>query len=97
MKMKKWILAIVMLVFLLSSCMTLTHVVGAGGSSSDIVEAKQWYALWGLVPINEVSSKDMAGGAANYTITSQQKFVDVIISAFTGIVTVTVQSVSVQK
>ena len=97
MKKMKFFLATFMLALLLSSCMTLTHVVGTGGSSGDSVEQKQWYALWGLVPINEVNSKEMAGGAANYTITSQQKFVDVIISAFTGIVTVTVQNVSIQK
>jgi hypothetical protein len=55
------------------------------------------YALWGLVPINEVDSKAMAGGASNYTIKSKVKFVDYVISAFTSAVTINVQTVSVLK
>jgi PBP1b-binding outer membrane lipoprotein LpoB len=97
MKTKKSLLAIFLLAFLLSSCMTLTHVVGNGASSNVSTEKKQWYALWGLVPINTVDSKAMAGGATNYTIKSQETFIDLIISAFTGIVTVNVQTVSVTK
>jgi hypothetical protein len=97
MKTKKSFLAIFLLVFLLTSCMTLTHVVGSGGSSGVTTEKKQWYALWGLVPINTVDSKAMAGGASNYTIKSQVKFVDYVITVFTSIVTVDVQTVSVQK
>ncbi len=61
------------------------------------VEEKQWYALWGAVPINEVSSKQMAGGAENYTIITQRTFLDYIISAFTGSVSITVQTVRVKK
>jgi len=97
MKTRKSIFLVMVLAFLLSSCMALTHVVGTGGSSGTTTEKKQWYALWGLVPINEVNSKAMAEGAENYTIKSQEKFVDLVISAFTSIVTITVQSVSVQK
>jgi PBP1b-binding outer membrane lipoprotein LpoB len=97
MKAKKSFLAIILLVFLLSSCMTLTHVVGNGGSSGVATEQKQWYALWGLVPINQVDSKAMAGGATNYTIKSQVKFLDYVISAFTSIVTINLQTVSVTK
>ena len=97
MKAKKSFLAIILLVFLLSSCMTLTHVVGNGGSSGVATEQKQWYALWGLVPINQVDSKAMAGGATNYTIKSQVKFLDYVISAFTSIVTINLQTVSVMK
>ena len=97
MKTKKSFFGILLLVFLLSSCMTLNHVVGTGASSDVSVEKKQWYALWGLVPINEVDSKAMADGASNYTIKSQHKFVDVVISVFTGAVSVNVQTVSVRK
>ena len=97
METKKSFLGIFLLVFLLSSCMTLNHVVGSGGSSDVSIEKKQWYALWGLVPINEVDSKAMADGASSYTITSQTKFVDLVISVFTGAVSVNVQTVSVRK
>jgi hypothetical protein len=97
MKSKKTFLGILLLVFLLSSCMTMTHIVGTGGSSGVSSEKKQWYALWGLVPINEVDSKALAEGATNYTITTQSKFVDCVISAFTSAVSVNVQTVSVRK
>jgi hypothetical protein len=97
MKTIKAFLGIFLLVLLLSSCMGLTHVVGTGASSGVTTEKKQWYALWGLVPINEVDSKAMAGGAQNYTIKSKVKFVDYVISAFTSAVTINVQTVSVLK
>lgn len=97
MKTIKAFLGIFLLVFFLSSCMGLTHVVGTGASSGAITEKKQWYALWGLVPINEVDSKAMSGGAPNYTIKSKVKFVDYVISAFTSVVSVNVQTVSVLK
>ena len=97
MKTIKAFFGIFLLVLLLSSCMSLTHVVGTGASSSVITEKKQWYALWGLVPINEVDSKAMAGGASNYTINSKVKFVDYVISAFTSAVSINVQTVSVLK
>jgi len=97
MKTIKVFFGIFLLVLLLSSCMSLTHVVGNGASSGVSTEKKQWYALWGLVPINEVDSKAMAAGASNYTIKSKVKFVDYVISAFTSVVTINVQTVSVQK
>ena len=97
MKTIKTFLGIFLLALLLSSCMSLTHVVGTGASSGVTTEKKQWYALWGLVPINEVDSKAMAGGDSNYTIKSKVKFVDYVISAFTSAISINVQTVSVQK
>lgn len=97
MKTKKSFLALFLLVIMLSSCMTLTHVVGNGGTSGVSTEQKQWYALWGLVPVNNVDSKAMAAGSQNYTVKSQVKFVDYVISAFTSVISFNVQTVSVQK
>jgi PBP1b-binding outer membrane lipoprotein LpoB len=97
MKKLRLFLAIFLLAFLLTSCYTLTHVVGNGAASGVSTEKKQWYALWGLVPINTVDSKAMAAGASNYTIKSQIKFIDYVISAFTSIATINCQTVTVQK
>ena len=83
--------------FAITSCYTLEHTVGMGAKGGSTMEKRQWYVLWGLVPINQVDSKQMAGGAANYNIKSQMTFVDVIISAVAGIVTVSCQSVMVTK
>ncbi len=95
-KFKVTLIAILMAVAF-TSCMTLTHTVGNGAQTGVEVTAKQWYVLWGLVPLNDVDSKAMAAGASDYTIKSQTTFVDAIISSFTSIVTVNVQTVKVKR
>ena len=83
--------------FCFSACYTHTHVVGEGAESGVTVEKKQWYALWGLVPINEVDTKEMSDGKENYTIKTEHSFIDQVIGFFTGIVTIFPKTVSVQK
>ena len=83
--------------FLLTSCYTNTHVVGSGGGSGEKVEKKHWYFLGGLVPLNSVDSKAMAGGKADYTVTTSMTFVDVLISVVTNFVAITPMTVKVQK
>jgi hypothetical protein len=95
--MKKLSLALAMVVIMFSSCFTLTHTVGSGGNGGEKIEKRAWYILWGLVPLNTVESKAMAGNATNYTVTSSRTALDVIINIFTGIVTVGSQTVTVQK
>jgi hypothetical protein len=94
---KKIISLAVISVFLLTSCYTINHKVGQGAQGSAKVSERQWYVLWGLVPINNVDSQQMAGGATDYTVTTEMTFVDVVIGAFTSIVTVTPMSVHVTK
>lgn len=81
----------------LTSCYTTSHTVGAGSKTGVEVSKKQWYAIWGLVPINHVDSKDLAGGATDYSITTQHKFLDLLISAIGSYVTIEVQTVTVKK
>lgn len=95
-KLKVTLIAILM-AFAFTSCMTLNHTVGDGAKTGVEVSAKQWYVLWGLVPLNDVDSKAMASGATDYTITSQYTLVDAIISSITSIVTVNVQTVRVAR
>jgi hypothetical protein len=78
-------------------CSTHMHVVGDGGKGGAKDSARQWYILWGIVPLNDVSSKTMAGGASNYTIKTQATFLDGLISVFTGIVTISCRTVEVSK
>ena len=80
----------------LSSCYTMTHQVGTGGGGGPTTEERQWWALWGLVPINSVDSHTLAGGRTNYTVTTQFTPLDVLISIFTGLVTVHVQTIKVE-
>jgi len=81
----------------LTSCYTMTHKVGSGGGTGQTVEQRQWYWLWGLLKINHVDSQAMAAGATDYTVTTQQSFVDVIIGLFTTWVTIVPYTETVQK
>jgi hypothetical protein len=72
------------------------HTVGKGGSRP-AAEARQWYILWGLVPLNHIDGGRMAGGASDYTIKTQQSFVDVLINIFTGYISIYSRSVWVLK
>ena len=78
-------------------CAAHTHKVGNGAQGTDIVEARQWYVLWGLVPINDVDTNAMAGEATDYDITTQVTVLDFVISAVLGNVSVNCRSVTVQK
>ena len=97
--MKQVIAVIVLLTFvmLMASCAMHTHIIGKGAQGGERLQQRQWYVLWGLVPINNVDSKVMAAGATNYTIKTQQSFVDCVINIFTGLVTVYYRTVTVTK
>jgi hypothetical protein len=98
MKMKKITAATALVALLLvTGCATNIHTIGTGPAGHDVKIERQWYVLFGLVPINNVDSKVMAGDAQNYQIMTQQSFVDVVISAFTSWVSVNCRSVTVTK
>lgn len=88
-------LAVVMLSVTLSSCYTTTYVVNDGAQGINQVEQRAWYALWGLVPINDVNAKSMANGHDNYTITDTFTFLDFVIGIFTNIATIQPKTVRV--
>jgi len=73
--------------FLVAACASHTHVVGNGPQTGETVEARQFYLLYGLYALNDVGpfaavdSQAMAGGASNYSVTSEQNIVDFFISA----------------
>ncbi|MDA1193275.1 MAG: hypothetical protein O3A46_16490 [Candidatus Poribacteria bacterium] len=87
--------ALLVLVVTLSGCWTHTHVVGDGAQGNDVTSTRQWYVLFGLIPLNEVDSKAMAGDAANYTVETQTTLIDAVIGAFTGVISVHPQTVTV--
>lgn len=88
---------ILFIAFLFMGCYTMVHQVGNGPAGSDKQTARQWYILWGLVPLNHVDSHAMAAGAENYQIQTQLTTTDFIINIFTGYVTVYSQTVTVTK
>ena len=98
--MKKYISLIALTAALslpMTSCYTMSHEVGNGGTTASETSERQWFVLWGLVPINSVDSQAMAGGATNYTVTTEQSFLDVVINIFTGWVTVYSREITVTK
>ena len=77
-----------------NGCFTAQHRVGAGAQGSATIEERQWYAIWGLIPINRVDSQRMARGATDYDVTTEMNVLDIIINVFIGVVssqTVTVK------
>ena len=84
---KRAISIIVLVVFatgLVTSCMTHEHIVGTGAATGYTESAKQWYLLWGAMPLNHVDTKAMSGGAENYKIITTSSLVDLIISGLTA-------------
>ncbi|MHC1739274.1 MAG: hypothetical protein AB9882_14810 [Ignavibacteriaceae bacterium] len=88
---------LISIVFYSFGCFTQTHIVGKGAQSSQVLEQRQWYILWGLVPLNTVDSHSMTGGSANYTIQTSHTFIDWAISIFTSIATIYPATVKVMK
>jgi hypothetical protein len=81
-----------------TGCMAHTHTVGAGSKGMGAPRtARQWYILWGIVPINQMDSKYLAGDATDYTVHTWVSPLDFIINLFTGYVSIYTRSVEVWK
>lgn len=78
-------------------CSAHVHTVGKGAQGYDVTEARQWYIVWGLVPINDVDTNAMAGEATDYEITTLYTPIDFIIGVVAGSVTISSRTVSVRK
>ncbi len=89
-------LLIVGMLFIIG-CASHMHTVGNGAQGADIIESRQWYVLWGLVPINEVDTQAMAGAATDYNIITEVNVLDAVINAFVGSATIYCRTVTVLK
>lgn len=83
------------LVLFISACTTHTHIVGNGAQGTAEVSKRQLWVV-SLVPINDVDTRSMAGGATDYEIQTQVDFIDVIISGLTSSL-ITSRKVTVKK
>ena len=97
--MKKTVSLIMIIVFLvvIAGCSAHIHKVGKGAQDYTTVESRQWYILFGLVPINNVDTHAMAGGATDYEIKTEQSALDIIINIFTSMISVYSRTVTVTK
>ena len=91
-------IGMILCMLLMMGCATHIHTIGSGPPARSVTEeARQWWVLFGLVPINEVDTRAMAGDAENYEITTELTFLDVVINMFTSIASVTSRTVTVEK
>ncbi len=97
MKKMAFLLVVVCLASLAVSCTTHIHKIGAGPQSNDMSIQRQWYILWGLVPINAVDTNVMASGAADYEIRTEMSPLDVLIGIPASWITVSSRTVTVTK
>ena len=84
-------------VLLVIGCAAHVHKVGNGARGNEIKVARQWYAFYGLAPINKVDTNAMAGGATDYDIITAHTGSDFIFNLFTGFITVNSRKVIVRK
>ncbi len=80
-----------------TGCMTHTHIVGSGGTTGYEQTKRQWYVLWGLVPLGEVDTKALSGDVDNYLIETYVSPVDAVLNIFTSFVTIYSRTVKVTK
>ena len=92
-------LTVVMIVstLFIVGCSTHVHTVGTGPQTGQVETARQWYILFGLIPLNTVDTGSMAGGAANYEIKTSQEALDIIIGIPAAYITVKSRTVTVTK
>lgn len=98
--MKKRMLMLVTLAvtaLFLVSCSANIHNIGDGPQQGIKVKQRQWYVLFGLIPLNQVDTAAMADGADNYQIKTVQNVDDILINIITNYVTITSRTVEVTK
>ncbi len=93
--MKKLFVLGVLASTLLTSCYSYTTVVGEGAKGNK--ETKQWnhYVIFGLAPVGVSNPATIANGAKDYNVTTEQSFVNGLLSAITfGIYTPTTTTIT---
>ena len=81
---------VVVMIMIVSSlfligCSTHVHTVGTGPQTGVKNTARQYYLLYGLIPINSVDTDEMAGSAANYEIQTQVGPMDSVINVASAV------------
>lgn len=97
--MKKIVSLIMVILFMciIVGCSTHLHTIGNGAQGVNEVESRQWYILFGLVPLNDTDTKEMAAGAVDYNVKTQQSALDVLMNMLTMWVTINSRTVTVTK
>ncbi|MDE0638791.1 MAG: hypothetical protein OXI43_23365 [Candidatus Poribacteria bacterium] len=88
-------------VLFIVGCAAHVHNIGDGPPrpsrpQEEIVE-RQWYLLWGLVPINEIDTNDIAGDATDYQIVTSMTVVDWLVAVVLSPASIYSRTVVVKK
>ena len=94
---KKLIVVFIIISMLLIGCASHVHNIGTGPEIGHKETARQWYLLYGLVPLNSVDTNEMANSAENYEIQTQVGPTDLAISVGLGIVTLGIGPAIIQS
>ncbi|WCL48412.1 LA_0442/LA_0875 N-terminal domain-containing protein [Leptospira sp. GIMC2001] len=71
---------------------------GPNGTCSIEAEKKQWFAIFGSIPINRIDSKDLFPSKGEYRVHLKATALDVVVTIFIGFfTTITVRTVVVEK
>lgn len=81
---------------LASGCVSHSHVVGLGATGSGVETARQFYFLFGLVPLNTIDTQRMAADLTSYTIETEFGFVDLLCAPILLVFTMTTRTVVVR-
>ena len=94
---KKTTVLMVATTLLIVACSTHVHTIGTGPETGERRTARQFYLIYGLIPLNTVDTDEMADSAANYEIQTRVGIVDAGIAVGLAIVTLGVGPVIVQS
>ena len=97
--MKKISLLFLLIVFMGAtfSCTKTRLIVGEGSKSGIVNSQKNWYILWGAVPIIEANQEELIGDAKNYEYVTETDLLDSIINAAGIMLSVGTRTVKVIK
>ena len=98
--MKKLCISLSVVVLLFSACATHTHTIGDGPQTGLTETARQYYVLFGLVPLNKVDTNAMIDGASDYRLETGMQGIDILIQAAAGLIiptTISSRTVKVTK
>lgn len=85
------------LAIVLGGCVTHHHTIGSGPHSGNKEVHYQWYALWGLIYLDNEKDGGQLAGTTNCRITSQYSPIDCLINFFTMAVTIQRRTITIEK
>jgi len=75
---------VVAIAMTMTSCYSFTAVVGNGPQTGAKTVAHNHYLIDGLAPISTANTKELTGGAKDYSITVTHSFIDGFLNMLTG-------------